>query len=971
MSTLAPLSVAQVCADTPMVDVRDNRGLSVRTLQYNRQAPADTAHQLIRQQRYGVLGELISRIDPRLFAEQQLNASVLPNFRYHCSLSGKVLLEQSQDAGDQAVLYDIENAPVWQEDSRARIKRFAYDVLHRLTTVVEQDGPSAPERISERNVYGESEANATLANGRGQLVRNYHTAGLNAVPRYSCTGQPLLLGRGLLSDPLALSDWQGDESQWARALDAEQFSTGLSYNALDEVVKTVDAKGNQQHQRRNIAGQLASTSLLLTGQATERPMLTSILYSAAGQVLREVAGNGVISDYQYEPQTQRLNRLLTRRPVHSGRETLLQDLNYSYDPVGNILSILNAAIPTSFYNNQRIEPTNDYQYDALYQLLRASGRENANAGQQGQGLPAPQVPVTADPNQYSNYTRFYTYDRGGNLTQIRHQGSTNYTLDTVVSLSSNHAVQQSGHLLPSDVDAYFDACGNLTQLAPGQPLHWDGRNQLQRVTQVARPGGEDDAEHYQYDGGGQRVRKTSRSQTSGTQRSAEVIYLPGLELRRTRSTSGGSSTTVEDLQVISAGSAGRQQMRVLHWDIGRPVDIANDQLRGSLDNQIGSSVLELDQDAHLLTVEEYFPYGGTAVWSGNSTSETKYKFVRYSGKELDATGLYYYGYRYYAPWLGRWINPDPAGTADGLNLYQFVKSNPVGLFDPNGLAPKKVEDAYSKMLTQGTDWAAGFPNPDDKTYAGFQHKAASNLAALRTLALNHREDTFVQGIRNEPAYAVHFTGHNIQQIKHEREVGVVFRSRLDLERKGIVFATENTADEDLNQFATDDFAFFSFELGDEPKKNASRFGQHRYRIPLETALTTDSGPYAHMAANDILNPEYRPIDLITSPEKKPRWLRTGEEVLFDAPIKNQLTGNYVTAPDLLFPAENIQEAMALSIVKDIRGAGINPKRIYQAENSTQRDSIVNSFYRPQVLFPNRLALKKGNYSYARTLPPPP
>ena len=687
MSTLAPLSVAQLCADTPMVDVRDNRGLSVRTLQYNRQAPADTADQLISQQRYGVLGELISRIDPRLFAEQQLNASVLPNFRYQCSLSGKVLFEQSQDAGDQAVLYDIENAPVWQEDSRAQTKRFAYDVLHRLSTVVEQDGPSAPERISERNVYGESEADATLANCRGQLMRNYDTAGLNAVPSYSCTGQPLLLVRQLLSVPLALTDWQGSEANWQTALASEAFSTQMGYNALGEVVKTVDARGNQQHQQFNIAGQLASSSLVLAGQGLEQPMLTSIRYSAAGQVLHEVAGNGVTSEYQYEPQTQRLNRLLTRRPASGSRNPLLEDLTYGYDPVGNILSIGNAAIPVSYHRNQRIEPANDYLYDALYQLLRASGRENATAGQQGQGLPVPQVPISADPNNYSNYTRLYTYDRGGNLTQIRHQGSANYTLDTVVSPSSNHAVQQSGHLLPSDVDAYFDTCGNLTQLVPGaQPLYWNGRNQLQQVVQVARTGGADDAEYYQYDGGGQRVLKTTLTQTSGgRQRSDEVIYLPGLELRRTRNiTGGGNATTVEALQVIiSVGNTGRQQLRILHSEHGGGADM----LRFSLNNQIGSSVLELDKDANLLTLEEYFPYGGTSVWSGRSLSETKYKFVRYSGKELDATGLYYYGFRYYAPWLGRWLNPDPAGTVDGLNLYRMVNNNPIVFFDVDGLAP--------------------------------------------------------------------------------------------------------------------------------------------------------------------------------------------------------------------------------------------------------------------------------------------
>jgi insecticidal toxin complex protein TccC len=126
-------------------------------------------------------------------------------------------------------------------------------------------------------------------------------------------------------------------------------------------------------------------------------------------------------------------------------------------------------------------------------------------------------------------------------------------------------------------------------------------------------------------------------------------------------------------------------MRVLHWDTGQPADIPNDQVRYSLDDQLGSSLLEVDQAADILTLEEYFPYGGTAVWAGKSLSETQYKFVRYSGKERDATGLYYYGFRYYAPWLGRWLNPDPAGTVDGLNLYRMVGNNPITLYDTDGL----------------------------------------------------------------------------------------------------------------------------------------------------------------------------------------------------------------------------------------------------------------------------------------------
>ncbi|WP_308424538.1 RHS repeat protein, partial [Aliivibrio fischeri] len=149
------------------------------------------------------------------------------------------------------------------------------------------------------------------------------------------------------------------------------------------------------------------------------------------------------------------------------------------------------------------------------------------------------------------------------------------------------------------------------------------------------------------------------------------------------------STETENLQVITIGEASRAQVRLLHWENGRPEDISNDQVRYSYDNLIGSSALEVDGDGKVISMEEYYPYGGTAILTARNQAEVNYKTVRYSGKERDATGLYYYGYRYYQPWVGRWLSSDPAGTIDGLNLYRMVRNNPVTLKDDDGKQPSK------------------------------------------------------------------------------------------------------------------------------------------------------------------------------------------------------------------------------------------------------------------------------------------
>ncbi|WP_072080552.1 RHS repeat domain-containing protein, partial [Yersinia pseudotuberculosis] len=425
-------------------------------------------------------------------------------------------------------------------------------------------------------------------------------------------------------------------------------------------------------------------SWLTVKNGMEQPIVYSLTYSAAGQKLREESGNGVITEYRYEPQTQRLIGIKTTRPAKKDRPTRLQDLRYDYDPVGNILAIHNDAEATRFYRNQKIVPETTYRYDALYQLIEATGREADTNGIQNSQLPT--LASLNDSNQFVNYTRHYHYDRAGNLLKIQHTGASQYSTYITVSDSSNHGIQQQDGITAHDVRSQFDAAGNQRQLQPGQLLHWNSRNQLQQVEPVPRNDGISDSENYLYDGSGSRVVKISLHKTHNAIQTRSVIYLAGLELR---SQYNGNNLT-EDFQVMTVGAAGRAQVRVLHWERGQPADIVNDQLRYSFDNHIGSALIELDSDGDIISQEEYYPFGGTAVLASRNTMEAKYKTVRYSGKERDTTGLYYYGYRYYQPWLGRWLSADPAGTIDGLNLYRMVRNNPIKLVDRDGLQPDKI-----------------------------------------------------------------------------------------------------------------------------------------------------------------------------------------------------------------------------------------------------------------------------------------
>jgi insecticidal toxin complex protein TccC len=646
---------------------------------------------------------LIAQWDPRLF----LDASASPNLQTIHALSGAVLCTNSVDAGLRVALLGEAGQPLHRWDGRGSQRWLQYDAWLRPVSVFEQamDGEAV---CAERLSYGASDQASAACNQCGQLIRHDDPAGTQRFSEFGLHGAVLEQTRHFLND-LTRPDWPEPVADRGLLLEPGEGATTRShFNALAEAIEQNDAKGHRQQFHQTLDGQLREVRLQLNGASTPKTLVSAIAYNAHGQTAREVAGNGVITMLEYDAQNGRLTRLQAER----GNEAL-QDLRYEYDPVGNVLSIEDAALPTRYFANQRIEPVNRYSYDSLSQLTEGTGWE---AGCTSKG---PQFSTFNDPAPRANYRQTYHYDLAGNLLELTHEGPQNHGHRLVAAAHSNRCLPVLEGMEPGEDDFRrgFDGNGNLLNLQPGQALAWDLRNQLREVRPVQRESGEDDTESYFYGADGMRVRKVRSMQTSARSLISEVRYLPNLELRT-------HSGTGEVLQVISI-QTGRSSVRVLHWESIPRKDIGNDRFRYYLNDHLGSCSLELDDDGEVISQERYHPYGTTAWFAGRGEVEASYRTLRYSGKERDATGLYYYGFRYYMAGWQRWLNPDPGGSIDGSNFFSMVSNNPLNLKDSMGLAGDDPAEAeYFKqrgiqVLRRGAEMIGKvYPKIEEHIYQG-------------------------------------------------------------------------------------------------------------------------------------------------------------------------------------------------------------------------------------------------------------
>ena len=663
------------------------------------------------------------------------------------AIGGEVIAETSMDGGARWALKDGAGRAILAWNGRGQRFRTEYDRGGRIAGMYLEQG--GREYLVERSVYGETEPDGELRNARGRIVRAFDQSGITRTPDYDFRGNVMGSSRQLAEDYKGIIDWAGQPEVQSATYDEKIF-----YNALGKPTRTILPDGTTTTYSYNERGLVNSVTTAVTGTGTSTEVIRDMEYDAKGQRARVTLGNGVQTQTFYDKETFRISRILTTR--HRSRSSSsdtntnsedsstvrpprlrrrsrtktehLQDLRYVYDAAGNLTHVSDAARQATFFRNQRVGADQSFVYDSIYRLVEATGREHVGQTQTqthdgGHHIPSPSPGGRADhandAKAVGRYVERYVYDAANNLVSVRHTspagGGGGWTRRYEYCEASPVEAGEVGNRLSRTrvggvVEEYrYDApeaeTGNMTGM-PGLPgMEYDyGERMALSVQTVGRGGEARERTYYRYDATGQRVRKVTERCGGGDDQPREpaivkeTVYIGGaFEVFRRY---GGSGNVSLEVHSLSVAESGRRLLLIENRTVGGDSRAPGVLYRYQLGNNQGSATVEVDEDANLISYEEYTPYGVSSLRAVYRDTEIPKRY-RFLGKERDDTGLYHFGARYYAAWLGRFVSADPDGAADGPNLYQYSHGNPVMLADPGGKAAGPAAAAPAEALGWG------------------------------------------------------------------------------------------------------------------------------------------------------------------------------------------------------------------------------------------------------------------------------
>jgi RHS repeat-associated protein len=435
------------------------------------------------------------------------------------------------------------------------------------------------------------------------------------------------------------------DSATSHGNDNETYNVGYKYDAGGDVTQITYPSGRVVQYAYNNVGQLCEIAVTASGCSDSTyyaniPVSRIVAangYDDAGHLINFTYGNGVKAAYNYSPTRSQLTSLTYAK----GSSTYF-GLQYSYQqsspyspncPTGTTGNNGSIECITDNVNSVR---TSSYGYDSLDRLTSAAN---------------------------GNWGLAETYDRYGNRWA---QTVTSGSGPSVSLTFGNNGLNGSTNNRPNGYT--FDTSGNVT-VEPTVPqqtyMTYDAENRM-----TALSGGE--GAEYVYDGNGLRVFRAAYS--LGVYRAS--VYWGSQVIAEYDNDNEDPSTPAVEYIYNPAGGATTGLLAMI--SNGATTYYHQDHL---------SVRLTTDANGNVVTQEGHFPFGELWYQSGPTN---KWFFT---GKERDAeSGNDYFGARYYASSMGRFMSPDPSGldyadptNPQSLNLYSYALNNPLKNTDPTGL----------------------------------------------------------------------------------------------------------------------------------------------------------------------------------------------------------------------------------------------------------------------------------------------